>query len=614
MKRPLLKKQDYLAVLRIVLVYSFFGGLWIYLSDSVVGFFVKDAAMLTKLAIYKGFFFILITSLMLYALIARRMNEIINSQTLLQKSEARFKQIAENAEEIIWEIDSNALFTYVNPVVETILGYKPDEIINKKHLYDFSPPEKLAPLKEDIETMFLQKGVVKRYVNECLNKEGRIVVLETNASPIINANGDIEGFRGANIDITERKAAEEALKESEERYRTLIETSPDSILMMTLDGKIILANERAAIVHSYASKDEMTGLDARVLVPEKEIDHISANVEKVLAGGRPVYDEFIFKRKSGERFYADLNLSVLHDNQNRPKAVIGVARDITQRKFNELELEKYRLHLEVIVKERTKELEELNRLLQEEILKQKEAEEKVKAALEKEKELNLLKSEFVSTASHEFRTPLATIFSSVELIERYWERADREKFYSHTGRIKKAIQYLTGLMDDVLTISKSEAKKIKFSPKMTDLKSLCAEIVDEAKLLLSSEQKLDAEINLNGNLYSVDEKLIKYILSNLLSNAVKFSNPGGRIYFGAGQVDGKLIFEVKDEGIGIPDEDKERIFEPFDRGSNIGVIRGSGLGMSIVKKSLELHGGVIDFDSTLGKGTIFKVVIPIDNK
>ena len=614
MKRPLLKKQDYLAVLRIVLVYSFFGGLWIYLSDSVVGFFVKDAAMLTKLAIYKGFFFILITSLMLYALIARRMNEIINSQTLLQKSEARFKQIAENAEEIIWEIDSNALFTYVNPVVETILGYKPDEIINKKHLYDFSPPEKLAPLKEDIETMFLQKGVVKRYVNECLNKEGRIVVLETNASPIINANGDIEGFRGANIDITERKAAEEALKESEERYRTLIETSPDSILMMTLDGKIILANERAAIVHSYASKDEMTGLDARVLVPEKEIDHISANVEKVLAGGRPVYDEFIFKRKSGERFYADLNLSVLHDNQNRPKAVIGVARDITQRKFNELELEKYRLHLEVIVKERTKELEELNRLLQEEILKQKEAEEKVKAALEKEKELNLLKSEFVSTASHEFRTPLATIFSSVELIERYWERADREKFYSHTGRIKKAIQYLTGLMDDVLTISKSEAKKIKFSPKMTDLKSLCAEIVDEAKLLLSSEQKLDAEINLNGNLYSVDEKLIKYILSNLLSNAVKFSNPGGRIYLGAGQVDGKLIFEVKDEGIGIPDEDKERIFEPFDRGSNIGVIRGSGLGMSIVKKSLELHGGVIDFDSTLGKGTIFKVVIPIDNK
>ncbi len=614
MKRPLLKKQDYLAVLRIVLVYSFFGGLWIYLSDSVVGFFVKDAAMLTKLAIYKGFFFILITSLMLYALIARRMNEIINSQTLLQKSEARFKQIAENAEEIIWEIDSNALFTYVNPVVETILGYKPDEIINKKHLYDFSPPEKLAPLKEDIETMFLQKGVVKRYVNECLNKEGRIVVLETNASPIINANGDIEGFRGANIDITERKAAEEALKESEERYRTLIETSPDSILMMTLDGKIILANERAAIVHSYASKDEMTGLDARVLVPEKEIDHISANVEKVLAGGRPVYDEFIFKRKSGERFYADLNLSVLHDNQNRPKAVIGVARDITQRKFNELELEKYRLHLEVIVKERTKELEELNRLLQEEILKQKEAEEKVKTALEKEKELNLLKSEFVSTASHEFRTPLATIFSSVELIERYWERADREKFYSHTGRIKKAIQYLTGLMDDVLTISKSEAKKIKFSPKMTDLKSLCAEIVDEAKLLLSSEQKLEAEINLNGNLYFVDEKLIKYILSNLLSNAVKFSNSAGRIYFGAGQVDGKLIFEVKDEGIGIPDEDKERIFEPFDRGSNIGVIRGSGLGMSIVKKSLELHGGVIDFDSTLGKGTIFKVVIPIDNK
>ena len=118
---------------------------------------------------------------------------------------------------------------------------------------------------------------------------------------------------------------------------------------------------------------------------------------------------------------------------------------------------------------------------------------------------------------------------------------------------------------------------------MTDLKSLCAEIVDEAKLLLSSEQKLEAEINLNGNLYFVDEKLIKYILSNLLSNAVKFSNSAGRIYFGAVQVEDTLIFEVKDEGIGIPDEDKERIFEPFDRGSNIGVIRGSGLGMSIVK-------------------------------
>lgn len=606
----LLKRQDHLAILRIVLIYSFFGGLWIYLSDSILELFVKDPEMFTQIAIFKGWMFILTTAILLYVLIARRMKIIIGSEKLLKRSEERFKQIAENAEEIIWELDKDGIFTYISPVFETIIGYKPEEIVDKKYFYDLIDPALKDKAKEIFSDIFANKKVMKRFIIHCVHKNGQIIILESNASPFISSQGNLVGYRGASIDITERNNAEMALQESEEKYRTLIQTSPDAILMLSLKGEILLTNEEAAIIHEYKSKEEMIGLNAECLIPSEEVEHIYKNLEMVLKTGKSVYDEYIFIKKDGDRFFADLNLSVVFDAGNKPKAVIGVARDITERKISELELEKYRLKLEDLVTERTKKIEEVNLQLQEEILKQKEAEEKVILALVKEKELNTLKSEFISTASHEFRTPLATILSSAELIERYWNKQDKDKFRDHIERIKNAIKYLTGLMDDVLIIGRSETGKTNINFEKTDLIKICKSIIGECSAAITDKHKLNIDLQLGDGIFYVDEKLIKLILNNLLSNAIKFSANGGNIGFNAKTSDAEIIFEISDDGIGIPAEDQSRIFEPFDRGSNIGAIRGTGLGMSIVKRSLELHNGTISIDSKIGYGTKVVIIIP----
>ncbi|MFH1194851.1 MAG: PAS domain S-box protein [bacterium] len=284
--------------------------------------------------------------------------------------------------------------------------------------------------------------------------------------------------------------------------------------------------------------------------------------------------------------------------------------EIAERKRSENELKEYRLHLEDIINDRTKELEKVNKLLQEEIKKQKEAEEKVKKALEKEKELSELKSKFISIASHEFRTPLAVIYSSTELLQRYGRKWELKDYEEQISSIKSNVHHLTDIMDDVLTISRADVGKIQFEPQATNLVQLCNSILENVRLICSQFQIISFNYVPKTSTYLLDERLIKYILLNLLSNAVKYSKASCRIEFIVNSDEQNLIFEITDQGIGIPDEDQPFLFEPFHRGSNVGEIHGTGLGMSIVKRSVELHGGSIAFVSKSGEGTRFSVCIP----
>ena len=251
-----LKFKDRLAVIKIVAVYVFFGSLWIFLSDMVVELFTEDPDVIIQIAMLKGFFFILLTSILLYFLIARRVKQIIGSEKLLRRSEDRFKQIAENSGEIIWEISIGGKFAYVNPVIKTILGYTPEEVIDNKTIYDLLKLEKNPSLRGDLEQVFLNRNSLKGYIAVFSHKNGADVILESNASPVISSKGDLIGYRGASIDITERKKGEALLKESEEKYRTLIETSPDAILLLSLEGDILLANGAAVKMHGFSSKLE----------------------------------------------------------------------------------------------------------------------------------------------------------------------------------------------------------------------------------------------------------------------------------------------------------------------------------------------------------------------
>ncbi len=303
-------------------------------------------------------------------------------------------------------------------------------------------------------------------------------------------------------------------------------------------------------------------------------------------------------------------LSSVRIDYDEVPSTLTVLKDITEQKKNEIELENYRHHLEELISERTGELGTLNIKLQEEIVKQKEAEEKVKQALAKEKELGDLKTRFISIASHEFRTPLATMYSSTELLELFYKNDSSEKFLSQIDRIRNNIHHLTEIMDDVLVISRADAGKVKYEPARVKIETFMKEIVEDTGVLLSKNHKLNYKLSNSDEEMVIDEKLFKIVIMNLISNAIKYSPVGGTIGLEVAKNKNKILFKISDQGIGIPAKDQKHLFEPFHRAENVGHIHGTGLGLAIVKKYIELHNGHIRIKTKIDEGTTFTISIP----
>lgn len=248
------------------------------------------------------------------------------------------------------------------------------------------------------------------------------------------------------------------------------------------------------------------------------------------------------------------------------------------------------------------------------ISERKQVEAQMIQAIERERELRELKSDFVSMASHEFRTPLTAIFSSTELLQHYGNIWSEDKKLKHYHRIEAAVQRMTGLLDDVLLYSKAEAGKLTFNPAPIILKNLCNDLVEELQLGIGINHNLTFFCSELCNNACMDEKLLLHILTNLLSNAIKYSPANSTIIFNCSCEQKEVIFEIKDEGIGIPIEDQEQLFESFHRAKNVGDTPGTGLGLAIVKKSVELHSGSITVESQVGVGTTFRVTLPLNSK
>ncbi|HEU4718196.1 MAG TPA: HAMP domain-containing sensor histidine kinase, partial [Bacteroidia bacterium] len=292
--------------------------------------------------------------------------------------------------------------------------------------------------------------------------------------------------------------------------------------------------------------------------------------------------------------------------------------DITQRKKNEIELNlaherlkqtsdalsSLNAELENKVRERTEELADaINRLADSKV--------EVMRALEREKELNELKSRFVTTASHEFRTPLGTILSSASLIARYEEPGDAEKRKKHTERIKAAVGNLTEILNDFLSLEKLEEGIVRSRPEKTDFSQLVREVTDDMKGISKKGQDIILEYKGDREI-SIDRQLIRNAMINLIANAIKYSPEKKPVHVHITVGKARLQMSVADQGIGIPDEDQENIFERFFRAKNTINIQGTGLGLNIVKKYVELMDGKISFTSKLNEGTTFNVEIPLN--
>jgi signal transduction histidine kinase len=232
---------------------------------------------------------------------------------------------------------------------------------------------------------------------------------------------------------------------------------------------------------------------------------------------------------------------------------------------------------------------------------QKQAEETLRQALAKERELGELKSRFVSMASHEFRTPLATILALTETLSAYRHKLSDEQIGQRLDKIQGQVGHLKEIMEDVLLLARMQARRVGFNPTNVDVDGLCRSVLDEFQSGIDTQHRLVYGCEADIPNLKLDRKLVRQIISNLVSNAIKYSPEHKSVHVTLEYIADRLILKVKDEGIGIPESDVVHLFEPFHRAENVGTTPGTGLGLVITKEAIELHGV-----------TIKNILIPLD--
>lgn len=397
-----------------------------------------------------------------------------------------------------------------------------------------------------------------------------------------------------------------------QRLEGIIDAAIDGIITIDSKGLIETINPSAATQFGY-TPEEVFGQNISMLMPEPHRTahdgyigrYLETKKARIIGIGR----EVMGRKKDGSLFPFQLAVSevILNDRV----IFTGIIHNLSTVKEAEAQLVELNEALEKKVEQRTNELEQaINRLL-ETNKKLAEREKELHASLAKERELNELKSRFVSLASHEFRTPLSTIMSSASLIGRYTQTEQQAQRFKHINRIKSSVNNLTGILNDFLSLSKIEEGKVQISNTAVSLTDLSNLVIDEVKGLLKEGQYFDLQLPTSDLVIQTDQRILKNILFNITSNAIKYSPAHKSILFSVGQNGNEVIFTIKDQGIGIPMEEQKYLFERFFRASNVETIQGTGLGLSIVKRYIEMLNGAITFSSSADDGTTFQVSLPV---
>ena len=388
-----------------------------------------------------------------------------------------------------------------------------------------------------------------------------------------------------------------------ESLNAMFQHATEGIIIANSKGHIIRANPSSERLFGYA-KDELLNKVVEDLIPQrfsnKHNEHRKNYNENPHPRSMGKNMVLFGKRKDNSEFPVEISLSNYKSKEET--LVIAFIIDITERKQHEENINRLNRELEKKVGERTKVLEEA-------LIELENSKEQLSQALEKEKQLNDMKSRFVTMASHEFRTPLSTILSSVSLIGKYAAKEEDEKRQKHVTRIKSSVTNMTLILNDFLSAERLEEGKIFANNTEFSLPALTKEIITEINALLKPGQKIEYihEGNLNAFL---DKQMLRNILLNLISNAIKFSEENKKIQVETKISEKETFIKVIDEGMGIPKDEHENLFGRFFRAKNATNIQGTGLGLNIVAKYLEALKGKIDFKSELNKGTTFIVTIP----
>lgn len=385
----------------------------------------------------------------------------------------------------------------------------------------------------------------------------------------------------------------------------------DAIFYFATEG-ILVTNEKSEIVMSNPSvnrlfeydEGELVGQKIEILIPKRYSEnHIVSRDgyhknphSRSMGSGLDLFGI----SKTGQEFPVEISLSSYTTEEGR--FVVAFILDISLRKLAEDKLKNYSADLEKQVGNRTL-------ILQEAISELEKTKNELNIALEKEKELNEMKSRFVSMASHEFRTPLATIISSLSLVKAYGDKNDTEKQDKHIGKIKSSITNLTDILNDFLSISKLEEGKVENIKEDFLIDLFVNDVISETESLCKNGQKIIYSHE-GDTIVSLDKKMFKNILFNLISNAAKFSFSDSTIIVKSVRTDDALKLSVEDNGIGISKKDQKHLFQRFFRAKNASNIQGTGLGLNIIENYIGLMDGNINFTSIENKGTIFNLKFP----
>lgn len=404
-------------------------------------------------------------------------------------------------------------------------------------------------------------------------------------------------------------------------FLALFEHSSIGIIISNQEGVIEKCNPFAAKIFGYGPT-ELNGQAIEVLLPnhlrKKHVSYRKSYNENPGPRSMGSSLNLMALKKNGEQFPVEISLSFFENDGYRQ--IVSFINDITERKRGEDEYKKLTEELESKVQERTKELSDTllelsftNENLKVEMEQRKKMEEKIRHTLEKEMELNEIKSRFVSMASHEFRTPLSRILTSSNLIARYEKTEDLDKRTKHLQTINHSVKNLTAILNDFLSLDKLEQGKVETNPVTFSLNDFVKEMVEEFKDFSEKSHHFLIEQKKELSIHQ-DKEMLRNILTNLLSNAIKYSPEGKNIFLEIGAHGSQATIMVRDEGIGIAESEQKHLFQRFFRGHNAVNIQGTGLGLNIVKRYLDLMGGQIEFSSVVNKGTTFTVTLPMGKK
>jgi PAS domain S-box-containing protein len=413
------------------------------------------------------------------------------------------------------------------------------------------------------------------------------------------------------------KKVQQGFEYEKTHMASLFQNATEGILLTERSGKIILVNPAAERMFGYEGH-ELVGEKIETLIPMRYRDkHVGLREgfyqkpsNRTMGSGRDLFAI----RKDGTEFPVEVSLS--HYQQRSETFVIGFIVDITARKEVEKNLLQQKQELEKISNDIRKlnaalegKVEERTQILKEALQKLEQSQEELSEALDKERQLNEIKSRFVSMASHEFRTPLSTILSSASLVSKYPSTDEFDKREKHINRIKDSVSHMNELLEDFLSLGKLEEGKVSITVSSFPIREFTEDVVDEMKAHLKKGQEIICKSS-GDEAFTTDKRMLKNIFLNLLSNAIKFSEENKSIFLSTENDKGKLVVTVKDQGIGIPEDDQPHLFSTFFRAKNVTTIQGTGLGLPIIKRYTNLLGGDIDVKSKLGEGSIFVVILP----